>query len=951
MNAFLSLWAGLLVGVLGVALSVVFYLRQKYESNRSGDEAKRMSRELTTAHEEIKGLRESTERSERRHTPVHVRLDQPAPAESVNRPEIKSEILGELFVNKRNMVVVYGEFGAGKTWLAREIGKVAVGEDGHFAPFEHGLLAATLGPSPAIPHELRRWHEAVTAAFVPVAEDGGAHHDNHLPTVPWPDAKTSEKNTGDTEERRLAGVIESRLTGRYPLVIIDDAWRYADVEALLAAVPERPVLITTRELEVRRSLVQDGASEVNLRGLTPAQVASLLAALISPALDGEPTPKVATFLDHLSGRIGRDPYTVTQTGAEVRARLQAHGGSWRALSQQRLDKLAAEAESWSGAPGQQDRDGGQVFAERLERLTDPLQLAVLRTLSLLRPRPEQFSATEIAALCLPGDGAGHDTSGTLRPDLSDIEDALDFLDKACYLESSPNEFRYSLHNLSREVLREHIGAQVGQDFDIAAVKYWLSWVDPRDPDTHIDASTSYEIAIDREGEDWLRAARNLIYHLSRLDDRGRARQTFTAIYFELFFWWGFYLRYPALEEWVRDWQAMRETRGGPPDDDDKEWFAATLAFHRGFTPGHRTAFSENDPDWLPSEPDYRGEGHDWPAVTEALRTILRLTRLDGPVDSLHEHDQWHARALIDNYLADSYRYRPRSGRFAAEIDAYYAEARRLIMRCNQYDADHHRKPACDWMLSWVDRETADVALNRALDAPDEVTRTRQLKLAKAGAAAAIRAVLAGADGTALTEDRAELDYETAALASLISGDACVLEAAEREAARREAARWYAAAVVLAAAWNYRPVTDDYTRMFSGHVSEHVRAALRELLEPGPDGPGQADDIAVLHVVLQSGYGGGWGSEPLRITSVKTDVLKDPRQFMKLLIGPFPDAGQHDVTDLIPDALDQVTERTLVRVWDAARRTPPADSTEPAAVSQPGEPAAAVSGQAGAVPPT
>ena len=221
-------------------------------------------------------------------------------------------------------------------------------------------------------------------------------------------------------------------------------------------------------------------------------------------LKGEPTPKAAAFIDHLSERIGNDPYTVTQTGAEVRARLQAHGGSWQAVSQQRLDELAGEAASWSDVPGEEDPDGGQVFRMRLGMLQDPQQLAALRTLSLLRPRPEQFSAAEIAALRLPRTGDGHGAPATQPPATSDTESAVEFLDKACYLESSQTEFRFSLHNLSRKILSEGISAQVRQDFHRAAVTYWRSWVDPRDPGTHIEASTSYQIALNREGANWLR---------------------------------------------------------------------------------------------------------------------------------------------------------------------------------------------------------------------------------------------------------------------------------------------------------------------------------------------------------------------------------------------------------------------------------------------------------------
>jgi hypothetical protein len=628
---------------------------------------------------------------------------------------------------------------------------------------------------------------------------------------------------------------------------------------------------------------------------------------------------------------------VTQTGAEVRRRLQqAHGVSWTTISKQRLDELAGEAASWSGDHGKKNKDGGQIFRMRLGMLQDPLQLAVLRTLSLLRPRPEQFSAAEVAALCMPRAADGHGAPVTQSPAIGDTEEALYYLYKAAYLGCSQTEFRYSLHNLSRKTLSEDIGAQERQDFHRAAVRYWRSWVDPRDPDTHIEASTSYQIAITRESPEWMRAARNLIYHLSRLDDRAHARLTFTAFYFELFFWWGFYLRYPVLEEFVLDWQTMRQLHGDPLDADDHEWFAAIRAFHQSFTPGHRSVFLESDPDWHPSEPDYRGEDHDWPAVTDALTTILRLTGLDGPSEALHEHDQWHTRALIDTFLADSYRYQRRAGRFAAKIDECYAEARGLIKRCDQYDRDHGRKPACDWLLSWVDRVTADEALRRALAAPDDATRTRQLQLAQAGAATAMRGVLAGEDGITLTADRAELDYETVALAALTYGDSC-----REQADPRAAAQWYAAAVVMAATWNYRPVTDDYTCMFSGHISEHVRDALAELLEPDTAGAGRADGIAALRTVLRYGHGYDWGQVKLSTAGTDPAVLRDPREYKKLVLGPFPAIGRHDLADPIPAALDQAAERTLAGIWDTVRaHTAAGDASWPAAANRPAEPAAA-----------
>ena len=176
-------------------------------------------------------------------------------------------------------------------------------------------------------------------------------------------------------------------------------------------------------------------------------------------------------------------------------------------------------------------------------------------------------------------------------------------------------------------------------------------MDPRDPGTHIEAATSYQIALNREGANWLRAARNLIYHLSRLDDLAQARQTFTAIYFELFFWWGFYLRYPVLEEFVRDWQTMRQMHGDRLDEDDKEWFGAIQAFHQSY---HRVTAQHSrrtTPTGCPVNPTTGERTTTGPPSPVRSRQSCGLPGWMAPSGALHEHDQWHTRALVETFLA------------------------------------------------------------------------------------------------------------------------------------------------------------------------------------------------------------------------------------------------------------------------------------------------------------
>lgn len=146
---------------------------------------------------------------------------------------------------------------------------------------------------------------------------------------------------------------------------------------------------------------------------------------------------------------------------------------------------------------------------------------------------------------------------------------------------------------------------------------------------------------------------------------------------------------------------------------------------------------------------------------------------------------------------------------------------------------------------------------------------------------------------------------------------------------------------MAATWNYRPVTDDYTCMFSGHISEHVRDALAEGLEPDTAGAGRADGIAALRTVLRYGHGYDWGQVKLSTAATDPAVLRDPREFKKLVLGPFPAMGRHDLADPIPSALDQAAERTLAGIWETARTHAAAgDASGPAAANRSAEPAAA-----------
>jgi hypothetical protein len=957
-------WA--LVGIVGGWLvSLPFYViqrRKDKEEKKQADEqhdhdqeqVRSLDQKLTEAQ---KGLQKDRQL---RKPVVGATFAEPRHQQYVARPEILTELLGKLFISQSGILIVGGDFGVGKTWAARELAKIAgPGGQGHVAPFQGGLLCATLGPSPVIRAELKSWYDAVLATSSLPQPSG-------KPAKPDPTAVASPPKTeilGD--DQLIAKDIEILLNERRPLVIIDDVWHVDDAESLLLAARTCPVLLTTSVLDVYESFITARRADgMRLVGLSAAQARQLLGTFVEPALPAPGTPtdtavrKRDAFLRELSSRIDTDPFTVVQTGAHVRDKLSGirNAGrrpTWATISEQTLTEIVQEIAELpeatdSGATDSTDwidrtewiqpehPPGPDVYQARLDGLRDPVQQAVLRTLSLLRPRPEQFTAAEIAVMLIPRqarEGAGQNDA-VAPPSLEGIRAALNDLADGFYLERTETgaldrhalpagdgpatlpEFRYSLHNRARRTLTGVVSEETRQAFHEQAVDYWRSWIDPRHPDSHIGGASSYQIAMNRDGVDWLRAARNLIYHLRHLDDPLLARQTFAAIYFELFFWWGMYLRYEVIEEFVRDWQAeSREL----PDSDDHEWFAAVTAFQRGYQPGQDTVYQEDDLGWRPAVPDYQHSRYDWPAVTVALKAILRTTGLDGPPDQLTQHDQWHTRAIIEILLADSLRQRPpaETRRLSAEIDGCHKEARELIQRCCAYDEAHGRELACDWIFPWIDWQEAEEALRRAELAEDTTARTRQWEIATDMTASAIRGALAGDDEAELTGDRDDLDYELLASACLTQGDLLLARDGIRSAAT-----WYADAAVLARAWLYRPRTDDYTRVFSGEVSEHARRALaasqREAAAGGPDAQAAAAAIAL---VLRNGYAGQWGATPVA-KPVNSAVLDDPIRFMGAVMGPPLRAGEHDpAVDPIPAELARAADRVIAEVWDAVQPTP------------------------------
>jgi ABC-type hemin transport system ATPase subunit len=190
-----------------------------------------------------------------------------------------------------------------------------------------------------------------------------------------------------------------------------------------------------------------------------------------------------------------------------------------------------------------------------------------------------------------------------------------------------------------------------------AAAFCADWISNFEEGQELDSgSLSYASWYRYEDPAWQAAKREWLYHQARAtagdgDERVRGRLRFARVFFDAFWWWGCYLDFPFCRALVKDWVKTQE---------DRAW---TDAF---------TSILDAHPDGYEKEkatPHWRdGEGPRWPTVRRALQAVMRACSIDGDVEDLTDDEQRHTRALVENFLAHSFRYE------AADEAAAYANA-------------------------------------------------------------------------------------------------------------------------------------------------------------------------------------------------------------------------------------------------------------------------------------
>jgi NB-ARC domain len=813
----------------------------------------------------------------------------------VGRRELLDWILGTIALDRNHRIIVlYGRPGIGKSRIALHLAAMIEPEAKH--PFRgDGLLWSELGKTPDQEDILLRWYTA----------GGGA-----------------AGNPGN-----LSQAVSDLLSTRHPLVIMDDVRSVDDIAPLIDATPGCPTLVTTADERVADAIIHyhSGAIKHEVMELTGDEADELLRERISLTLGTLPPQYIA----RLTQRVDADPFSIIQLGSYVTDTLRRSQGSvWQSedLDDVLFSPFAGpDLGTQHGSHVGQERNisGTDLYRARIQEsledavsssgpaadgVLDAAARRILQLMTMLRPRPESFSAAEIAEIA--GGDVDEESAernlGELARRSFVIREEPDPLTRDAGGTGDHTAHVYSLHRLARRTIQDLIPVERGAAARThrRAARYWSGVVDP-----NRDAASSYLSALNREGHTWQRGSRNLLYHLGQMKDRHAARLAFDKVYFELFWWWGLYLRYPVLEDLLGDWKSSeREYATARERAEDDRWLRAITAFQEEYRPAHDGTFFQ--------ESDLRHNDRDWTAVEVALTEILAIDHLDGDPAGLADHVQWHTRALIEFFLADACRFRG----LTDQVDRHYATLRQLLTRCVE-EQDTHQED-CAWNLAWLDYEEADNALDRAARGD-----SAQYAVAIAQAASSIRCVLteepAEEGGAAKLMARPEIDdWEILALACRAWGDAIFAATGPVEATD-----FYRAAAVFAFAWQYfqktTPSTDAYTQTFYGDILRHI---VGKLQAAHAQDPARAAEMVSRFLEIRGAFGASAQSDAAqsdaspkgtRIASQATYFRESfPRQAFGIANVRAPYAHQPAMPAALPGTVDQM----LTRLWHEVQKT-------------------------------
>lgn len=586
--------------------------------------------------------------------------------------------------------------GVGKTTLALQL---ACDKD-FFSQFE-GVLWADLGAKPQWEAILRRWYNALV--------------------------KDPTQAPALNSEQDWSDVVGNLIGSRRMLMIIDDVWQPQDAKKLMQLGKRCVYLFTTRFPHLANELSDIHSKCFDVKKLDYAESGEMLSQLAPQAVEWFPneTRAIADLADGM-------PLALLLLGKRLG---KESTGDYDRL-QTAVNKLLDPGVMMDMPAEQGDGESATlsaVIGKSLMALSSDAVRKAFYVLSILQPDPHSFDK-ETAHAC-------------------GVDDALLYeLNDAGLIECHSRN-RYTMHRIFAEFGRRRLDASEQHTLHLMAAAHFAEQL------STTSDSPDYLSWYRYEQSDWRDLVDDWLYHLTQAGDSEHAFMSLLRVFFDAFWWWGYYLRYDYCDNLVKIWR----TRNIAPEI------------------GARLALLDTFLDAYPAGYEKHGAGN-WAAVTQALQSIRVLC------DASPEHDSADARQVrgfTNFFLAEALAYG--GGNAQSAVQAY-------LDAIDYFSASGHQWVSCwiEFYLAQFLWEGGDAAAARthvqrslALEHEDEPVEERDPE------------VLAN-------------DYRLLAELDLAAGD---LAATARHARRAVFYAWLFQGVPEAA--------DDYTRMFYTEITTRI----------------------------------------------------------------------------------------------------------------------------------
>lgn len=546
----------------------------------------------------------------------------------------------------RNVCLVFLP-GVGKTTVAEELVQQ---RDKLLEKFE-GVLWADVGSNPEWEPQLRVWAQAMGASELALGQ-----------------AKSIED---------WLALVRRRIGQHRLLIVLDDVWQLEHGRDFMDLGPNCVFVICTRMREIAEKLVRT-AGVIEVKELDTKQGFELLSGIAPHAAEADPAavrnlvvavqglPLALVLMGMYLKVHSTNKYDTRGIQAAIE-KLRVAG----ALLNQRVESERRSRPLGNPPPETERADSLRTLDEIIDvsygALPSDKARRALAHVAIFRAKPYGFSDEKAAAIAgVDGEMLRQLSLFGLLEVMKGGEFTLHPIVAAHALKKLPLQQRARLY---RKTL-DWYAQKMGQDIE-------------NDPE-------SYQDWYRYERSDWQTTKNDWLYYLAASGDHLGSMQAFLKVYFDAFWWWGYYQRFPFCERLIQEWQ--QRDLGRP----QREGLLQLQEFHTAYPEGYvKTGHAER-----------------WLRVERALTVVRQGLGLDGDYALIDGDDARRVRSFLDFFLAECLAY-GRQDR-AAALQRYTAAHDQFAQQGEPW------VPAWIWfyvgqyLLDIADRAAACTYIRRAL---------------------------------------------------------------------------------------------------------------------------------------------------------------------------------------------------------------------------------------------